>query len=270
MSVQLTEQAVTKRFRLDELLPDAQNRRLRDWKVDQIAKHFDFGRWTPPVVRESGNCVGPTLVEGHHRVAAACKRGLGHLEVICYAHPPIDVDSRVGDMYIGINNQLASTSTEKFLMRLRAEDATATAVAALIRTAGFDEITDAPGDNQMHVPVACEWVYQGGSFRRKLRGKPTPESLVFALSAMRSIYGTDRDAIRPEIIRGFGSFAHRWTAVELKTFNRKVAAKHPRVNDLLKDSKVMMEAQRCSAHQAMAMVVRLDFNYQAKKPLEAW
>lgn len=270
MSVQLTEQAVTKRFRLDELLPDTQNRRLRGWKVDQIAKEFDFGRWTPPVVRESGNCVGPTLVEGHHRVAAACKRGLGHLDVICYTHPPVEEDARVGDMYIGINDQLSSTPTEKFLMRLRSEDATAIAVAALIDTAGFTGIVDLPSDNCMHVPTACEWVYSGGSFRRKRRGKPTPEALVFALAAMRSIYGTDRDAIRPELIRGFGSFAQRWPDAELKTFTRKVAAKHSRVNDLLKDAKVMMEAQRCSAHQAMAMVVRMDYNVHAKKPLEAW
>lgn len=268
MSVLLTEQAVTKRFRLDELLPDAQNRRLREWKVDQIARGFDFKRWTPPVVRESGNCVGPSIIEGHHRIAAACKRGLGDLEVICYTHQPVDRDADVGEMYIGINDTLASTPTEKFLMRLRAEDPIATAVEAIIESAGFEGLADRPTDNQMHVPAACEWVYRGGMFRRK-RGS-SPEALAFALSAMRNIYGRDRDSIRPEFIRGFGTFAQRWPDVPLKDFTRKVHAKHPRVNDMIKASKVMAEAQRCPAHKALALVARLDVNHQAKKPLEAW
>lgn len=263
-----TEQAVSKRFRLDGLLPDAQNRKLRDWKVEQIAKQFDFAKWSPPVVRESGNCVGPTVVEGHHRIAAACKRGLGNLEVICYTHPAVERDAEVGEMYIGINDTIASTPTEKFRMRLRAEDPIAVAVTALIESAGFEGIADQPTDNHMHVPVACEWVYRGGMFRRK-KGD-TPEALVFALAAMRNIYGRDRDAIRPELVRGFGSFAQRYPEAELKYVCRKVHAKHTRVNDLLKDAKVMAEAHMCAAHKAMALVIRRDVNVNAKKPLGEW
>lgn len=275
MPTHLTEQAVSKRFRLDELLPDAENRRLREWKVEQISKQFDFNKWTPPVVRESGNCVGPTIVEGHHRIAAACKRGLGKVEVICYTHPAPEEDRVVGEMYIGINDTLASTPTEKFVMRLRAEDPTAVAVAALIEAAGFEAagfeaITEKPADNSMHVPTACEWVYRGGMFRKKTGD--TPQALVFALSALRSTYGKEAKVIRPEMIRGFGTFAHRYPDIAVKAVTSKVHARHPRFSDLLKDSKTMAEALRCEAAKATALVIRQDYNVnrKAQHHLDEW
>lgn len=261
----LKETATSKRYRLDALLPDAQNRRLRDWRIDQIAREFDFAKWSPPVVRVNGGG-HPTIIEGHHRVVAACKAGLGEQEVICYCHPPVDTDEKVGAMYIGLNDTLASTPAEKFLMRLRSGEATAVAVASIIDAAGFAGIADTPTDGYVHTPTACEWVYRGGSFRKGA----SPEALVFALATLKQAYGKTKEAVRRDIIRGFGSFALRYPEVESKEVARKVHARHPDSNDLMADAKAMGEAIGCTAHKGMALVIRRDYNYQRKNPLDEW
>lgn len=260
----LKEIATTKRYRLDALLPDAQNRSLRDWRVDQIAKEFDFAKWSPPVVRINGGG-NPTIIEGHHRVVAACKAGLGDMEIITYCHPEVETDDKVGEMYIGLNDTLASTPSEKFLMRLRAGDSTAVAVASIIDAAGFTGITDQPTDGMVHTPTACEWVYRGGSYR-----KPAPEALTFSLAALKQTYGKTKEAVRRDIVRGFGSFGLRYPGLDAKEVARKVHARHPEPNDLIADAKGMAEAIGCTAHKGMALVIRRDFNYQRKRPLEEW
>lgn len=230
-----TEQAVAKRVKLSELLPDAHNRRLREWFVDDIAKHFDFGKWTPPVIRNG--------------------KGAS--------------DSRIGEMYIGVNSTVASTPAEKFLYRLRAEDPTAIAVAAIIDAAGFERITADPTDGSIHTPTACEWVYRGGMFRRKLG--ETPAALATALKTTKLAYGKTRHAVRPELIRGFGSFAHRYPNVTPEEIARKVRDRHPNPADLIDAAKVMKEAMRCSLHKAMALVIRQDYNVGRKGgALEEW
>jgi hypothetical protein len=263
----LKETAVAKRFRLDALLPDAQNRRLRDWRVEQIAREFDFAKWSPPVVRQNGNG-RPTIIEGHHRVVAACKAGLGETEVITYCHPPIEADSRVGEMYLGLNDTLGSTPTERFLMRLRAGDETAIAVAAAIDGAGFVGIAESPTDDMIHSPSACEWVYEGGSFKRQGQ---TPEALGFTLEAIKKTYGKTRYSVRRDIIRGFGSFAHRYPKQDAKEVARKVRARHPEPNDLISSTQTMADALGCQSNKAMALVIRQDFNYQRRgSKLEEW
>jgi hypothetical protein len=261
----LVELASSKRFRLNDLLPDAQNRRLRDWRVDQIAKNFDFAKWSPPVVRQNGND-RPTIVEGHHRVVAACKRGLGEVEVICYTHPPVETDARVGEMYIGLNDTVASTPAEKFLMRMRAKDKTALAVAAIIDAAGFTGVTDTPTDGMIHTPTACEWIYQGAGKR-----KAAPPALVFALEAAKATYGKTCEAVRQDVLRGFGSFAVQYPRVDVDRVARKVREQHPEPKDLLADAKIMAEAMApCRAHKATALVIRRDYNYQTKARLPEW
>lgn len=262
----LKETAVAKRFRLDALLPDAQNRRLRDWRVEQIAREFDFAKWSPPVVRQNGNG-HPTIIDGHHRVVAACKAGLGEIEVITYCHPPIETDARVGGMYIGLNNTLASTPTEKFRMRVRAGDPTAVAVAAIIDGAGFTGITDDPTDGAIHTPSACEWVFRGGMYKRH---GDTPEALGFALSAIKAAFGKTKHAVRRDIIRGFGSFATRYPGVDPQEVARKVRQRHPEPNELIAAAQLMGEALGCQSHKAMALVIRQDFNYQRRNGLEEW
>lgn len=230
----LSEKAVAKRIKLNDLLPDAQNRRLREWFVDDIAKRFDFGKWTPPVVRNGS---------------------------------PVR-DARVGEMYIGVNSTVSSTPAEKFLYRLRAEDPIAIAVTAIIDAAGFEGITAEPTDGYIHAPTHCEWVYTGGMFRRKSR--ETPAALATALQATKSVYGKTRHAVRPELIRGFGSFAHRYPEIPAEEIARKVRGRHPEPSDLIDSGKVMKEAMQCSLHKAIALVIRQDFNYQRKRSLEEW
>jgi hypothetical protein len=260
------ETATAKRFRLRDLLPDAQNRALRDWRVDQIAREFDFAKWSPPAVRQNGNGK-PTIIDGHHRVVAACKAGLGDVEIITYCHPPIETDAKVGGMYIGLNNTLASTPTEKFRMRLRAGDELATAVAAIIDAAGFTGITNDPTDGAVHTPTACEWVYKGGSYKKG----HTPGALGFTLEAIKKTYGKTRQAVRRDIVRGFGSFALRYPDLNAGEVARKVRERHPEPNDLITDAKLMADALGCSAHKGMALVIRRDYNHQLKsRALEEW
>jgi hypothetical protein len=265
--IQMKEQARARRIRLGDLLPDAQNRTLRQWRVDQIARSFDFGKWTPPVVRENG--VGHVIIDGHHGIAAACKRGLEDLYVICYVHPHVDADARVGEMYIGINDTLASTPAERFLMRLRAEDPVAVAVTDLILANGFTGVVDQPTDGAIHCPTHCEWVYRGGMFRR--RTGDTPAALVFALRALKATYGTKRSAIRPEIIRGLGCFSHRYPRLTFSDTARKIHARHPEPGDLIQAARVMAEAMRCQGYKAMALVIRQDYNVgRHNGGLEQW
>jgi len=265
-STRFMETATAKRVRLGDLLPDAQNRQLRDWRVAQIAKHFDFAKWSPPVVRQNGNDT-PTIIEGHHRVVAACKAGLEDTEVICYCHPPIETDAKVGDMYIGLNDTLASTPTEKFRMRLRAGDELAVAVAAVIDAAGFDGISDQPQDGSIHTPTACEWVYKGGSFKKGI----TPEALGFTLETIKKAYGKTRHSVRRDIVRGFGSFALRYPGLDSKEVARKVRERHAEPNSLIDDAKGMADALGCTAHKAMALVIRRDYNHQRKgRALGEW
>lgn len=263
----LVEQATSKRVRLDTLLPDVQNRKLREARVEKIAREFDFAKWSPPVVRENGHDT-PTIIDGHHRIAAACKAGLGDTEVITYCHPPVETDMWVGNMYIGLNNTLASTPTEKFLMRLRAADPVAIGVAAIIEAAGFEGIVDAPTDGCVHTPTACEWVYTGGPYRR--RGN-TPEALAFALEATKKTYGKTRQAVRRDFIRGFGSFALRYPKTDPAEVARKVRERHPEPSDLISDTSTMADALGCQSHKAMALVIRQDYNHQRKgRRLEEW
>lgn len=233
-SAPLSEKAVAKRVKLSELLADAHNRRLRQWFVDDIAKNFDFGKWTPPVIRN----------------------GKGAR------------DSRIGQMYIGVNSTVTSTPAEKFLYRFRAEDPTAIAVAAIIDACGFEGVTAEPTDGYIHAPTACEWVYTGGMFRRKSR--ETPTALTTALQATKHAYGKTRHAVRPELIRGFGSFAHRYPDIAAEEIARKVRVRYEQPTDLIAQAKVMKEAMGCSLHKAMALVIRQAFNYQRKRPLEEW
>lgn len=265
-STRLVESATAKRFRLGDLLPDAQNRHLRTWRIDQIAKEFDFAKWSPPVVRQNGNGK-PTIIEGHHRVVAACKAGLSDTEVITYCHPPIETDSKVGEMYIGLNDTLASTPTEKFRMRLRAGDKLAVEVAAVIDAAGFTGISDRPEDGAIHAPTACEWVYKGGSFKKGA----SPEALGFALEAIKKAYGKKGGAVRRDIIQGFGSFALRYPKLDPAEVARKVRERHPEPKNLIDDAKLMADALGCRSHKAMALVIRRDYNHQRKgRALEEW
>lgn len=266
-STNLVETATAKRFRLGDLKPDAENRKLRQWRIDQIAKEFDFAKWSPPVVRSNGNGT-PTIIEGHHRVLAACKAGLDDVEVITYCHPPIEADARVGEMYIGLNDMLASTPTERFRMRLRAGDELAVAVAAVIDAAGFTGIADEPTDGAVHTPTACEWVFKGGSFKKKGN---TPEALGFTLETIKKTYGKTKQSIRRDIIRGFGSFGLRYPKLDPAEVARKVRDRHPEPNDLINDAKLMADALGCSSHKAMALVIRRDYNHQRKgRALEEW
>lgn len=264
----LVETATSKRVRLDTLLPDTHNRKLRDARVDKIAREFDFAKWSPPVVRQNGNDT-PTIIDGHHRIAAACKAGLGEMEVITYCHPPVETDMWVGSMYIiGLNNTLASTPTEKFLMRLRAADPVAIGVAAIIEAGGFEGITDLPTDGFVHTPTACEWAYKGGPYKR--RGN-TPEALAFALETSKKTYGKTKQAVRRDFIRGFASFALRYPKLDPAEVARKVRERHPEPGDLLASTNTMADALGSQSHKAMALVIRQDFNHQRKaRRLKEW
>lgn len=218
------ENAVVKRVKLKELLADANNRRLREWFVDDIAKHFDFGKWTPPVIRNGK--------------AAS--------------------DSRVGEMYLGVNKTLTATSPEKFLMRLRAQEPVAVAVRDVILACGFDGVTPEPEDGFIHTPAACEWVYRGGLFRRKTGD--TPQALTFALTAIKATYGKNKVAVRNNFIRGFGSFAHRYPGLDAKEVARKVHAEFPESAQLLRQAQVMQDAVGGQSNKAMALVIRQAYN----------
>lgn len=231
----LKEHAVAKRIKLADLLPDAQNRKLRQWFVDDIAANFDFGKWTPPIVRNGREAP----------------------------------DARVGQMYLGVNSKLTQTMTERFRMRLRAQEPAPVAIAALIEAAGFKGISDQPEDGYIHTPGACEWVYRGGLFRR--RTGDTPAALADTLKLVKNTYGKTAVAVRPEIIRGFGSFVHRYSEISATDVTKKVSARHPTPVDLITDAKVMREAMRCELHKAMALVIRQDYNVARRSgALEEW
>lgn len=263
----LVETATSKRVRLDTLLPDAQNRKLREPRVEKIAREFDFAKWSPPVVRQNGNDT-PTIIDGHHRIAAACKAGLGEMEIITYCHPPVERDMQVGGMYIGLNNTLASTPTEKFLMRLRAADPVAIGVAAIIEAAGFEGIVDTPTDGFIHTPTACEWAYKGGPYKRR---EHAPEALAFALEATKKTYGKTKQAVRRDFIRGFASFALRYPKSDPVEVARKVRERHDDPADLLAATSQMADALGVQSHKAMGLVIRQDFNHQRKgRRLSEW
>lgn len=254
----LKETGRTRRVQLDALLPDAKNRELRAAKVEKIAREFDFGKWSPPVAREGENG-SITLIDGHHRVAAGCKAGLGSVDIIVYVHPPVETDARVGEMYVGINTTTKSTPTENFLQRVRAQERTPLQICRLVDAAGFDGITPRPTVGSIHSASALEWIYRGGWKRG--HGEHA-EVLAGTLVAVVGAYGRTTDAVRPDVLKGFGSFLHRYPQVIPEELARKVREHSDTddVRELLRQAKAMRDALRCDMHQATALVLRRAYN----------
>lgn len=248
------ETARTKRYRLGDLLPDAENRPVRENRVLKIASDFDFAKWTPPVVRENGGGL-PTILDGHHRVQAACLVGLEDVEVITYCHPAIESDSRVGEMYLGVNDTLAAQPVEKFKMRLRAGDETAVGIAATIEAAGFHGVSAEREKGYIQSPGACEWVYNGGPYR-----KPSHAALGATLQILARAYGRTPDAVRKDVIRGVGMFVLSFPRAKQERVVKNLRKRYPEPDDLLDKGRDISEAMNYQANKGVAEAIRQAYN----------
>lgn len=262
------ETAVTKRFRLGDLLPDAQNRPVREHRVIKIASEFDFAKWSPPVVRENGGNL-PTIIEGHHRVQAACLVGLEDVEVITYCHPAIQSDARVGEMYLGLNDTLAAQPVEKFHMRLRAGDKIAVEIAAIIQAAGYQGVSAERENGNITSPSACEWVYDGGPYR-----DTQPEALGATLTILAKTYGRTPDAVRKDMIRGVGMFVLSFPKAKQERVVKNLRKRYPEPDDLLVKGRGISEAMGYQASKGVAEAIRQAYNSTGggagKSQLPAW
>jgi hypothetical protein len=254
------ETARTRRVKLALLRPDPANRELREAAIVAIVEGFDFGKWTPPIVREDGNG-GHVLIEGHHHVEAACRvPQVGpDREVICYVYPPILDDARVGDMYLGISSRVAHTPTEKFKARLRKGDASAVATAGVITRAGFKGIANHPCEGWIHTVPACEWVLRGGGHKSK---RMCEDELLATLETISQLWGDAPEALSPSIVKGLGLFFLRFPAVPVKELVRKMEADSSYVSakEFRSRATMVASALKQQVYMATRKMVRDSYN----------
>lgn len=248
----------SRRIRLGDLEFDPQNRQIKQWFVDKLIREFDFGQWTPPIAQEMAKG-GYTLIEGHHHVAAALRHPqVGpDREVVCYVHPPVESDARVGQMYTGISSRVAHSSCERFLGRLRALEPIAVDVAAIIEKSAWEGVKPKKEEGYIHCPQACEWVYRGGV--AKVRRKH-PEALRFTLGLLSAMYGTGTDATRPGLIKGLGYFAIRYPDVVLAEVEKKAKDQYARAQSVLSEAVSRSAYTREEKHIAVAQIVLDAYN----------
>jgi hypothetical protein len=251
----LRETGTIKRIRLGDLLPDALNRTLSEAKVERIAREFDFGKWKPPVVRKTAD--GYVLIDGHHRVAGACRAGLSDQLVICYVHSDPMADSRVGEMYLGINDTLAATPTQKFLQRIRAGEVVPIRVREIIESAGYDGISPTPRDGWVHTPTACEKVYNGGVLKKR---QESPEALLFALVVLAGCWGRTSGAVKKSLIEGFGLFYHRHPTVRVADLVTIVKRNFESPDELVKRADTHRQATKCPIYVGVARELVFSYN----------
>lgn len=241
------EIGTARRVAINDLEDDAKNRTLRSGWIEAREQRFDFGKWTPPIVRETedGRFI---LIEGHHRVALARRVGLGRTEVICYVYPPIESDQRVGEMYVGINDKSDHTASQKFLGRLRAGDRHAVAANAAIVAAGFEGVSEFAKVGWVHTPTHFERI-----------ARKTPKRLRPVLETIVASYGRVPEAVNPNFVRALAMF-HGAYDVDPREVGRKVVHKYP-TWPLLRDAgESMRDSWNCELARGTAIQILDAYN----------
>lgn len=240
-ATRFVEKAKSKRIRLGDLRPDPNNRELKEPHIKRLMSEFDFGKWTPPVVRENGD--KPIVLDGHHHIEAACRLPqVGpDKQVICYVQPAPESETRIGEMRVGITSVIPHTATERFLERLRAGEESAVGAAKVIGDSAWEGISTFQSNGKIHTPKAVEAVYKSGG----------ADAALFALEAPRLVWGAKPRIVASEMLRAFGRFHVDFPGVPAQTLADKLKLDAPDGAAFLGAVKQRAKAMGVSTHVAV-------------------
>ncbi len=194
--------------------PTAQRDGLRPAKVEKFEREMDLDALgTFHAVRYSIN--GETalwVIDGHHRVEALLRAGMGEWMVRVEVHTTVSTDARSSDLFLKLNDRSAATPFERFRNELQARRLDAVAIQSLVNRNGL-EIVPRAGDGRVTCIVTLQTVYalDGG------------QSLDAALSLIKSAWGPTAEALEGKIIEGIGRmFAKHGGSIDVPSLRKKL------------------------------------------------
>lgn len=211
------------------------------------------------------------LIDGHHRKELAKRAGKGHEDVICKIHRGLD-RAGVEERFLAANDYRMHHVNELFVHRVAAGEKKACWMNQIIETAGFHVV---PHNHYVKGAIrgvnAVEWVFDG--CRSKATAKVHPQTLTKTLEGLRTMYGTDKDVTRSNLVKGLGLFhKHYGEAIDIDRLHKNLPGKYPRVASLLDQASMFQEALGHQVPQAVAYTIRLAYNgpRRSKRDLPEW
>jgi hypothetical protein len=184
----------------------AAQRKLRPGWVSAHVPIFDAEKLGFIVVAIAVEDGFPYITDGQHRVALLRRVGWGDQLVQCEVYEGLDQSERAA-LFLARNDVIPVRAFDKFATRITAGDEVAVAVDRIVRAHGLLISENHPTNGAIRSPVACEYIYRGGSTNGN---RAEPAALDRTLGILLDAWGADSSVLASPVIKGIGLVCLRY------------------------------------------------------------